>query len=218
MKKFYVLVVSLLFVIAFSLTSYAAMTFYLIDNFEDGDYTQNMQWYTFGNVKPEVIKNPLIDAKNDFIAQTAGQYILSVKGEAKDWYVGGIGTSLNIDASDFSRIQFDVYGSDKGGTLKVELYQDDNFSGSIELDPKKNWEPIYDSRWVSEISILGQGFTRYSIPFSAFRHDNLGVGSDKWNPIQKNNMGGLLKIQFIAIGKAKDSSVEFGLDNIILTY
>jgi hypothetical protein len=217
MKKF----LAGLFLVSMLLLSspvFAQMTFYLIDNFEDGDCSQGPGWYTFGTIKPEVIKNPMAGDKTDFIAQTAGQSIVMLKGETKDWYVGGIGTSLNLDATSFSRIQFDVYGSDKGGTLKVELYQDDNFSGNIELDPNKNWEPINDSRWVADVSILGAGFTRYSIPFSAFRHDNLGVGSNKWNPVQKNNTGGLLKIQFVMLGKNKDSKIEVGVDNVILTY
>jgi len=203
--------------IVLACAAWAQMTFFLVDNFEDGNYTQNPEWYTFGNVKAEVVKNQFQSSK-DVVAQTAGNSILLIKGETKDWYVGGIGTSLNIDATDFSRVQFDVFGSDAGGTLKVELYQDDDYSGGIELDSNKNWEPIADSRWVAEINLLGPGFTRYSIPFSAFRHDNPGVGADKWNPTKKGNAGGLMKIQFVAIGKSKESKVDFALDNIILTY
>jgi hypothetical protein len=71
---------------------------------------------------------------------------------------------------------------------------------------------------VAEVNILGEGFTRYSIPFTAFVDENPKMGDDKWNPNKKDNSGGLLKIQFIVIAPAKVGEVDFRLDNILLTY
>jgi hypothetical protein len=88
----------------------------------------------------------------------------------------------------------------------------------LEQDSTKGWIPTQDDKWSAEINILGEGFTRISIPFSAFVDENPGVGDDRWNPNKQGDSGGLLKVQFIAIADKADGEVDFNLDNILFTY
>jgi len=193
-------------------------SFYLVDNFEDGDYSSGPKWWGFGELKTKVVSNPPLETK-DLIAESCGDYALNLCGESKQWYVGGVGTDLSVDASEFSRFQIDVNGDGEGkGRLKIELFDDDNMNYSLEQDPQKNYDPIHDDKWVAEVSIQGKGFIRTSIPFSAFRDANPGVGDDIWNPDQKDGSGGLLKMQLVAISETEQGKVDFSIDNLLLTY
>jgi hypothetical protein len=201
-----------------SSAAFAQFSFYLIENFEGGADSFGSKWWRFGDLKAEIVKNPSPEA-NDLIAASCGEYSLNLTGETRDWYVGGIGTNLSVDASNYSRFQVDVYGNDlKRGKLVIELFDDDNQNYSIEQDPKKNYEPIYDDKWVAEVNILGRGFTRVSIPFTAFRDVNPGVGDDIWNPFQKDGSGGLLKLQLVAITERQVGAMNFRIDDLLLTY
>ena len=193
----------------------AEFSFFLIDNFESGNADK---WYKFGNLEMSVAKNPSVEAGRDTVAESCGDYSLKLRGRTDNWYVGGIGTDLRIDASAFSRIQLDLYGSDAGGKLKVELYDDDAGNPVVEVDPAKNWAPTKDDRWIAEIPVYGKGFTRISIPFSAFKLENPGTGNGIMNFDQKDGKNGLLKIQFVFLTGEQKGSAEVNIDNIILTY
>ncbi|OGC04235.1 hypothetical protein A2276_06505 [candidate division WOR-1 bacterium RIFOXYA12_FULL_43_27] len=190
----------------------AELTFYLIDNFESGSTSK---WFPFGSIDVSAVANPLAKAK-DLVAESCGSYMLKIKGSASDWYVGGIGTDLMIDASFYKRLQMDIYGSALGGKLRIELYDEDNGNNQIETD--KNWQPLYDDKWAVEIPILGPGFTRISVPFTAFTLDNPGKGDGIWNPATKNGSSGLTRMQIVFVAKEKTGKVDVGLDNVLLTY
>jgi len=192
----------------------AEFSFLLVDNFESGSADK---WYKFGSVELSVVKNASTEAR-DSVAESCGDYSLLLKGRTDNWYVGGIGTDLRVDASPFSRLQIDVYGSDAGGTLKVELFDDDAGSPNVELDASKDYIPTKDDKWVAAVPIAGKGFTRISIPFSAFKLDNPGVGDGIWNVDQKNGKYGLLKIQLVLLAATQKGSAEARIDNILLTY
>ena len=215
MKKIPLLII---FVITLTLGVLAQFSFYLIDNFEDANITDNPRWWRFGDIKAEVVKNPkTID--RDLIAESCGEYALNLSGQAKQWYVGGIGSDVGVDGSRFSRFQVDIYGNKEYcGKLKIELFDDDNNNYSIEQDTDNNYEPTSDDKWVAEVPVLGKGFTRISIPFSAFRDANPKVGDDVWNPNQEGGSGGLLKMQLVAIAGEPTGKVDFNIDNLLLTY
>jgi hypothetical protein len=197
--------------------SSAQFSFYLIDNFESGNFNTS-KWWNFGTLKTEVAKNASPESR-DLIAESCGDYSLNLVGSTDNWYVGGIGTDLGLDATNFSRFQVDIYGSKEyKGKLVVELFDDDNHNYTIEQDSKNNYEPIYDDKWIIEIPILGEGFTRVSIPFTAFKDVNPGVGDDIWNPSQENGSGGLLKLQLVAISEKQSGKEDFRIDNLLLTY
>ncbi|OGC23947.1 hypothetical protein A2291_05540 [candidate division WOR-1 bacterium RIFOXYB2_FULL_42_35] len=215
MKRFLFLVV-LTFII--TNLAYAQFSFHLIDNFEDANFTRDPKWWRFGDVKTEIVKNPETTAR-DLITESCGDYSLRLSGKTNDWYIGGMGTDLGVDAARFSRFQIDISGNKKfQGKLIVEFFDDDNQNYQIEQDPQKNYEAIYDDKWVAEILVQGDGFTRTSIPFTAFKDANPGVGDDIWNPDQDDASGGLLKMQLIVISGDQAGQADFKIDNLLLTY
>jgi hypothetical protein len=215
MKKWIALVAAVVWLTSAAL---AQFSFYLIDNFESGKFNEGPKWWRFGNLKVVVVANPTQEAR-DVIAQSCGEYALNVSGDTNDYYIGGIGTDLNVDAADFTRFQIDISGnSDLSGKLKIEFFDDDNLNYTVEQDPQNNYMPVYDDKWVAEINIQGKGFTRTSIPFSAFRDVNPGVGDDTWNPEQANGSGGLAKLQIVAITAKQSGKLDFEIDNLLLTY
>jgi hypothetical protein len=111
-----------------------------------------------------------------------------------------------------------VYGSGTGGRIRVELFDDDNGNYSLEQDPSRNWLATKDDKWVAEVPILQPGFTRISIPFTAFKLDNPGSGDGIWNPDHQAGSGGLLKVQLVLLTDQATGEVEAGIDNILLTY
>jgi hypothetical protein len=211
-----------LFLIGFlllgAMVGLAQFSFYLIDNYESGEFAEGAKWWRFGDIKVQLTKNPTVEGR-DLIAESCGDYSLSFTGSSKDWYVGGIGTDLGVDASKYSRFQIDIYGSNEyRGKLVVELFDDDNGNYTIEQDSKNNYSPLYDDKYIAEITVQGKGWTRISIPFTAFHDVNPGVGNDKWDPDQNNSSGGLLKLQLVAITEQQQGKVDFKIDNLLLTY
>lgn len=206
MKKFLSVIVLIGFL---AVGAGAVLTFYLVDNFEDGTYAK---WFSFDNVKLSIFKNPKSD-KRDLVLESAGENALSIVGATKDWYVGGAGTNLSVDASNYSRLQLDIFGTDKGGKIKIELYKDANNSGTIEQDEANQWKPTQDDIFGVEVPILKGGYTRYSIPFAAFVDSNPGVGKDKWE-----GAGSILRAQLIFIAASQEGTVDCAVDNVIFTY
>jgi hypothetical protein len=206
MKK---LIVLLIILVGGALAAWGLLTFYLVDNFDDGTYSK---WFSFDNVKLGIFKNPKLKTR-DLVLESCGEYALKINGTARDWYVGGVGTNLAVDTSNYSRFQMDLFGSRPGGKIKIELYEDDDLSGEIEQDAAMGWKPTRDDIWEVEIPILGGGYTRYSIPFTAFTDSNPGVGNDAWG-----GTGSILRVQLIFIAASQEGSVDCAVDNIIFTY
>jgi len=199
----------LILLVAFGVSSWGILTFYLIDNFEDGTFNK---WFTFDNVKPSIYKNPKLEkGKKDLILESCGENALRIAGTTEAWYVGGIGTSLNVDPVEFARLQLDIMGSTFEGKVKIELYEDSDKSGTIEQDPNQGWMVTNDDIWSVEIPILKSGYTRYSIPFAAFSDTNPEIGADKWGE------GPILRMQLIFVASNKIGTVECAIDNIIIT-
>lgn len=208
----------LLFLLICAGASWAQFSFHLIDNFEDGDFSADPKWWRFGDVKAEVLKNPKSDTR-DLIAESCGDYSLNMSGSTNNWYIGGIGTDIGVDGSRFSRFQMDVYGDEKNaGKIKIELFDDDNNNYTIEQDPRNGYEAVHDDKWVAEVNVLGKGFTRISIPFSAFKDANPNVGDGIWNPNQENGSGGLMKMQLVLITEKQVGELNCSVDNLLLTY
>lgn len=188
----------------------------LIDDFEDGDYTKNPEWWRFDTITAEVLKNKKGRA-GDIIAEEAGQYSLSIKGTAKNWYAGGMGTYFGIDGRKYTGLQLDVKGTGpKSGVLKIELVDDDNGNWEVEQDVLKSYALIYDDKVVHELRVDWDGWKRIYIPFTDFVDENPGVGNDKWDPIQTEGSGGLLTLQFICLAPKKTGNLEYVIDNVKL--
>ncbi|MBI5699738.1 hypothetical protein HZC35_05485 [Candidatus Saganbacteria bacterium] len=191
MKKFLAVTFGLLFLAS---QARGILTFYLVDNFEDGTATK---WYAFDRVNLAVDKVPKT-VKRDLVVESDGDYLLKVSGAASDWYAGGIGTALNVDARDYSRLQFDVWGSSGGGKIKLEVFEN-------------------DTKWTAELPILGKGATRYSIPFTALTLDSTATAEAK-ERVFSTGLTNISRLQLIFVAPAQAGAVDCSLDNIIFTY
>ena len=232
MKKVMFLIVGLLVVVSWSLPVIAmggptppksegpatpvamAEKIFLIDNFESGSLKNPRDWWTFDISKAEA-------SSNEKVAAAVGDYSMHLAGNAKNWYVGGVGTYIAKEGQDLSKYSFfsmDVYGYGPGsGTLKIELYDDDNGNWQIEQDQAKNFVPLYDDKWTYEVKIDWDGWKKVMIPLADFVDENPGVGDDIWNPAQTKGSGGLLQLQFVCLAGSDMGSINFNVDNVMLT-
>jgi hypothetical protein len=191
---------------------------FMVDDFESGSLKSPRDWWTFDIKKAEIADNKALTggAKLD-----VGKYSLALNGPAKNWYAGGCGTYIAKEAQDLSKyntFSIDIFGHGPGsGTVKVELYDDDNNNWQVEQDSAKAYAPIYDDKWTYEIKVDWDGWQRVAVPLADFVDDNPGVGDDVWNPAQANASGGLLQVQFVCLATTDKGGVNVNLDNIMLT-
>ena len=123
----------------------------IIDDFEDGNYTTNPEWWKFDNVSPNVVDNADYQKGDPTSLGKIGNYSLNITGSASEWYAGGLGTYIarqGVDYSGYNALVLDVYGNGAGsGTIKIELNDDDNGTWDIETDPNSNFENLYDDKF-----------------------------------------------------------------------
>lgn len=195
-----------------------------IDNFEDGNMIEAPAWWTFGDSDQTVVETD-IWAKDPLI-KYLGKYALQVKGETKSWYVGGMGTYLGVDASNYTHVKLHVYGSGAdSGKLTIQLFEDDNGNTTLEQDVNNNYEPIFDDKFEYELKVNWKGWKVVQIPFKSFKDanhkdpkvkDSKNIGDNVFNPDHLNGSGGLLHFQFIFLANTKSGSVDMAIDNIRL--
>ena len=186
---------------------------YLIDNYEDGVFTKEPEWFVFDGLVPSIEKNSKLQQGDPKALAALGEYSLKLTGTAKDWYVGGMGCVLGIDASGYDSMEIDVYGyGEMSGKLKIELYDDDNGNADIEVD--KDWKPMYDDLFVAETDVNWTGWKHLSIPIKDFKVE--GRGNKTWDPTLKDGSGGLIKIQLVAVANTQTGSINYNVDNLEL--
>jgi hypothetical protein len=194
---------------------------FLIDDFESGSIKSPREWWTFELGKAEASSNKDLKEGDSKIAGSVGNYSFLLTGTAKNWYAGGCGTYIakeNQDLSRYTNFSLDIYGHGPGsGTLKIELFDDDNKNWQAEQDPAKNYAPIYDDKFVYEVRVDWNGWKRVSIPLADFTDENPMVGDDVWNPAQVGGSGGLLQLQFICLGSTDKNKINYNVDNVMLT-
>ena len=81
----------------------------------------------------------------------------------------------------------------------------------------KNFVPLYDDKWTYEVKIDWDGWKKVMIPLADFVDENPGVGDDIWNPAQTKGSGGLLQLQFVCLAGSDMGSINFNVDNVMLT-
>jgi hypothetical protein len=192
-------------------TAFAAR---LIDDFEDGNISKDPEWWKFGRLLSDVIKNKGKAPKGE----TLGKNGLSIEGSTRNWYIGGLGTYIGVDAGAFTHFEMLVLGSGKdSGQLKIELWDDDNKNWKAEADSKKDYVPIYDDVYAYTLMIDWEGWKRVTLPFKDFADSNPGVGNDQWDPAQLDGSGGLLQMSLVALGRSASGKVEVILDDVRLS-
>ena len=195
---------------------------YLIDNFESGNFGVNPAWWVFDKISPEAVSTTGLLDGDPLVAREAGKYSLLIKGATRtEWYAGGMGVYFarpGQDLSQYRNLQMDIYGFGPGqGTLKIELYDDDNNNWDLEQNTMEAYAPLYDDRFAAELTVDWMGWKRVVIPFANLKDENAGVGDDFWNPVQGGKSGGLLQMQFICISSRKIGTLQYAVDNIRLT-
>lgn len=195
---------------------------YLIDDFEDGEYNLNQKWWVFGKIEPEVIATADLKEGNQMVYKDVGSFSLYIKGETEtEWYSGGMGCYIakaGQEISKYRNLQLDIYGYGPGqGTLKIELFDDDNNNWFLELNTLEAYTPLFDDRFVNEFMVDWVGWKRVVIPLYCFVDSNPSIGNDIWDPDQKDQSGGLLQMQFICIASHKIGAMQYAVDNIKLT-
>jgi hypothetical protein len=186
----------------------------IVDDFEDGNYNRLPEWWKFDNVNLKIKKNTHARGESIIEAETEN-YSLIVTGDAKDWYIGGIGTYLGRDASPYNTFQIDINAEkSKAGTIRFEFYDDDKGSWESAFDEK--WVPKKDDLWIYELKVDWSGWKRLVIPFSDLKLSDPGRGNGIWDPDQKNGSGGLLQFQMIFNSDKKDGKINYTIDNIKL--
>jgi len=191
---------------------------YMIDDFEDGNFNSNPEWWRFDNVTVNVVSNAEMRNGDPSVAAGVGKLSLSVTGNASDWYAGGIGTYIarkGVDLGKYNAISIDIYGYGPGsGSIKIELVDDDKGNWQVEQDSRG--VPLYDDKFAYTQLVDWSGWKRVVIPFSDFSLDNPGRGDGVLDISQRNGGGGLLQMQMIFIASKKIGSLRYAIDNISL--
>ena len=191
---------------------------YMLDDFEDASYDTNPVWWTFDNVKLQIVNNSDYQYGDSAVVGGIGKYSLNITGSAKDWYAGGMGTYIarkGVDLSKYNTFSFDVFGNGPGsGTIKIELVHDDKGSWQVEQDSRG--VPLYDDKFVYNVTVDWSGWKKIQVPLSDFTLDNPGRGDGIIDHSQNNGGGGLLQVQLICIAPKKVGSLKYNLDNIAL--
>jgi hypothetical protein len=191
---------------------------YMIDDFEDGNYNSNPEWWKFDNISANVVGNSDYQTGDPAVVKEVGQKSLNITGNATDWYAGGMGTYLakkNNDLGRYNAIQMDIFGNGPGsGTIKIEVVDDDKGNWQVEQDSKG--VPLYTDKFTYSMIVDWRGWKRVAVPFSDFNLDNPGKGDGILTIGQENGKGGLLQVQFIFISPKKVGSLKYNIDNISL--
>lgn len=174
-----------------------------IGSFENQKSKNNSKWWTFGDISLKITGEE--------------KQSLELSGSTKNWYVGGVGTSIGNDAGKYSAFDIEVYGTGKdSGTLKIELYDDDNGNNVIESNPKNGYAPIFDDRFVYLLKVDWDGLKHVSIPLPDFVDDNPEAGDNIWNPHQVNGSFGLIQMQIIIMARTKVGKIDLAISNLKL--
>lgn len=162
------------------------------------------RWWTFGQLElRRVPSEPTGRAGHHF----------EVKGRASGMTGHGFGLFPDQDVGALRTLNVDVYGHGPGsGRIKFELVEDDN--GNWEAE-KVDFVPIYDDRFVREVTVDWQGWRHLVLPVSSFVDDNPRGGNGIFDPERDLTSGGLLEIQLlISPSGAEDDHVQLGIDNL----
>jgi fucose 4-O-acetylase-like acetyltransferase len=173
----------------------------VVDDFESA---RCPRWWTFG----------FLPFERKAMSGAHGRFALDARGPAPGSYAHGRGLFLDRELGNRTRLVMLVHGDGPGsGRIKIELCEDDNGNWEIEKQPPL-YVPLYDDRFVHELSVDWRGWRTVEIPLSLFRDDNPG-GNGIFDPQRDLTSGGLLELQllFAPTGTFGDD-VRISIDHI----
>ena len=215
MKRLLIVSALLMTTIMFAAEDSKMPKVYTIDDFERGNITEAPAWWTFGDINAVPVSTQMY--KGDPLMNYLGKYALSIKGSTKNWYVGGLGKYLGIDASRYTHLKIMIYGNGpKSGKLLIQVYDDDNKNYVLEQDVENNYEPLFDDKFEYSQSVSWKGWKALLIPLKNFKDVNPTVGDNKMNMDQKDGSGGLLHFQIVVLAEEKEGNVDLAIDEIKL--
>jgi hypothetical protein len=183
----------------------------VIDNFEDGNITEKPTWFGIGNMQAGVQETDKIEFRH------LEKYAMRMQGETDIYFIGGVGAYLGIDAASYKYLKLLIRGKgSKTGTIRIELYDDDNNNTVLERHPQVASETAYDDKFIHTLDINWAGWKVVIIPLSEFRDDNQNIGDNIFNPITKNGSGGLLQLQILAFSNEESGNFDIQIDSIKL--
>jgi hypothetical protein len=218
MKKMINLMIGVIIFLSISFASNIDLNMpkvHTISDFENGTIQEEPEWWTFGNMSIEPVGTQMFS--KDPLNSHLGKFALALKGKTKDWYVGGLGTYVGIDATRYTHLKMLVYGTGpKSGRLTIQMYDDDNKNWVLEQDIENNYIPIFDDLFEYTQTVDWRGWRVLLIPFANFKDVNPTVGDNVFNPSQQDASGGLLHFQFIVLADDKEGTVDMAINDIKL--
>lgn len=138
-----------------------------------------------------------------------------MRGLTNRYYAGGVGVYIGQDGFKYTDLVLRLFSpAPFSSILRIELYDDDNGNGSVDLEIGKN-EPISDDIFVYNLIIDWEGWKEVRIPIDAFEDDNPTVGDNIMNPYKLNNSEGLLQAQLVFLSiKKSEQEIFLKLDYI----
>ena len=184
----------------------------IIDDFEDGTMLNQPEWWRFGNLEIDVVKDQTTSAPS-----YVEDYVLQLRGNTESWYVGGLGVYSPMSAVRYNYIKLIIkgYGS-SSGSLLIELYDDDNENAYIEQNEYDSSYTLYDDKFIYTLKVNWSGWKVVEIPLRNFKDSNPGIGDNIWNPNRRNGSGGFTQIQLLLLSDSRNGSVEIDIDTIKL--
>ena len=181
---------------------------FMIDDFEDGEFKKFREWWAFGKV---LFESSSIQSKKSFL----GKVSMKVNGASNNWYAGGFGTYVGADVQPFSKLKVVLYSPKvNSGSLRVELYDDDNNNAVVDIDDSTGM-PSKDDIFIYDINLVWEGWKVVTIELSDFVDYNPEVGDNIWNPNQVYGSIGLIQMQVIVLSsKNKAETIAFEIDTI----
>ncbi|MCP4049125.1 MAG: hypothetical protein GY730_00230 [bacterium] len=184
---------------------------YIVDDFEDANIKKNPPWWGLGDMIISYVYNSIYN-RDDL-----GKVSIKLTGRASDLYVGGFGTYFGIDATKYNAVKMKIHGIGRtSGSLKIELYEDDNLNWQIEPHPHDPSMTMADDCYSYILDVNWKSWQTVIIPFKHFTDYNPGIGDDTWNPDLRNESGGLLQLQLLAIAASAKDNVNIIIDKIEL--
>lgn len=214
MKKIAIpLILGCLIIILLANISHAKRQPLLIDNFEDGNYTERPTWYEFDQLELTIKDNNLAEAS--YLESKS----LRLRGKTSDWYMGGAGLYLGVNAQPYNTIKCVIKGNGPdSGNITFELFDDDNENFELETDAAYPSYLVFDDKWTYTQKVSWNGWRVVIIPFSKFRDANPTIGDNVLNLNQNNGSGGLIQLQLLAFAAEKKGRIDIQIDSIKMYY